>query len=229
MVDWSAIHTITVSMHEGMLTLAFIAVVVRFLVSILPKLPVIGWFFSDEFIAKVSRYSEVTAFIAALGGSFGIVAASITGTILYTPGAILKSPLVMNKVMLTIFSFVFWVDFLVIRFKFGEEGIWKNSVLKVFYTACALLGFAFTTVAGSLGGTLAGKESILEPLYQSLGVKTTELWLLEPIVYFSKILVNSPLQHLYSASFILQTVIILNAIILVLLLLYILASSRSRK
>jgi hypothetical protein len=225
-MDWSAVHSITISMHEGMLTLALIAVLVRLLVSVLPKSFLLRFFFSEETIAKVSLYSEVTAFTGALGGTLGIIASSITGTILYRPENILKSPLVMNKIMLTVFSFVFWVDFIVIRLKFGKI-IWKSKILKVFYTVCALLGFAFTAVAGSLGGVLAGKESVLEPLYQSLGIDTTKLWLLEPIVYFSKGMVNSPLRNLFSASSVLQIVVVQNAVILMLILFYALTSSRS--
>jgi len=228
MVDWSGVHSITVSMHEGMLMLALIAVIVRFLVNIVPKLPVIGWFFSDEFLQKTAQISENVAFIAALGGTIGIIASAMSGTILYTPSGILQSTIVQNKVMIAIFAFAFWVDFLAIRLKFGDEKIWSNRVLQFFYPLVALIGFTFVTVGGSIGGTLAGKESVIEFIFAYLGVHKTDPWILPPITEFSKIVVNSPLQYLVNVSSMLQIVIVVNVIIVALVLIYIGMGARSK-
>jgi len=228
MVDWSGVHSITVSMHEGMLTLALIAVVVRFLAVIVPKIPFVGWLFSDEFVAKAARYSETVAFIAALGGAIGIIASATTGTILFTPGGILSSVTVQNKVMMVIYSFTFWVVFLTIRLRFGDNKIWTNKVLTLFYPATALMGFLTTMFAGSIGGTLAGKETILEPFYQLFGIHKNQPWILPPITEFSKMVVNSPLKDLLNVSSILQIVIILNVVIIALVLIYVAAGAHSR-
>jgi len=228
MVDWSGVHSITVSMHEGMLMLALIAVIVRFLVNIVPKLPVVGWVFSDESLQKTARISENVAFIAGLGGTIGIVASAVSGTILYTPGGILQSTIVQNKVMIAIFAFTFWVDFLAIRLKFGDEKIWSNRVLQFFYPLIGLIGFAFVTVGGSIGGTLAGKESVIEFIFAYLGIHKTDPWILPPITDFSKMVVNSPLQSLVNVSSMLQIVIVVNAIIVALVLIYIGMGARSK-
>lgn len=228
MVDWSGVHSITVSMHEGMLTLAVIAVIVRFLVNIVPKLPVVGWFFSDEFLQKTARISETVAFIAALGGTIGTVASAASGTILFTPGGILQSTIVQNKVMIVIFAFTFWVDFLAIRLKFGDEKIWSNRVLQFFYPLIALIGFTFVTVGGSIGGTLAGKESVIEFVFALLGIHKTDPWIVPPITEFSKMVVNSPLSSLVNVSSMLQIVIVVNIIIVALVLVYIGMGARSK-
>jgi len=228
MVDWSAVHSITVSMHEGMLLLAFIAVAVRFLVAIVPKLPVVGWFFTEEFLNKTARISETVAFVAALGGTIGIIASATTGTIMSSTEGNLLSTIVLNKVMLSIFAFVFWADFLVIRLRFGDQKIWSNRVLQFFYPLTALIGFTLVTVAGSVGGTLAGKESIIDFVFNYLGVHKTDPWILPPITEFSKMIVNSPLQYLVNVSAMLQIVIVVNVIIAALVLIYIGMGSRSK-
>jgi len=229
MVDWSGVHSITISMHEGMLLLAFIAVAVRFIVNITPKIPVAGWLFSEEFLQKTARVSETVAFIAGLGGTIGIVASAITGTILSTPRGIVVSNLVSNKVMLSLFALVFWVDFLAIRLKYGDERIWSNRVLQFFYPLTALIGFSLVTVAGSLGGTLAGKESVIDFVFTYLGIRKNDSWILPPITEFSRIVVNSPLQYLGDVSSMLQIVVALNIIIIALVLIYVGVSSKSKE
>lgn len=221
MVDWSGVHSITVSMHEGMLLLAFIAVMVRFLVNITPKLPVVGWFFSDEFLQKTARISETVAFIAGLGGTIGILASAATGTILSSMRGDILSNIVLNKIMVSVFAFVFWADFITIRLKYGDEKIWSNHILQFFYSLTALVGFTLVTVGGSIGGTLAGKESIIEFIFNYLGVDKNSLWILPPITEFSKMVVNSPLQYLVNISSMLQIIIVLNILIVALVLIYV--------
>jgi len=228
MVDWSGVHSITVSMHEGMLLLAFIAVIVRFLVNIVPKLPVIGWVFSDEFLQKTARISETVAFIAGLGGTIGILASAATGTIMSSTEGNLLSNIILNKVMLSIFAFVFWTDFLVIRLKFGDEKIWNNRILQFFYPLIALIGFTLVTVSGSIGGTLAGKESVVDFAFDYFGIHKNAPWILQPITEFSKIVINSPLQYLVNVSSMLQIVIVVNIIIVALVLISIGMGARSK-
>ena len=228
MVDWSSLHSITVSMHEGILLLAFIAVAVRFLVNIVPKIPVIGWSFSDEFMQKTARTSETVATIAAIGGTIGILASAVTGAIMASVEGTLLETIVLNKVMISIFALVFWVDFLVIRLRFGQERIWNSRVLQFFYPLVALIGFSLVTVGGSIGGTLAGKESILDPIFDYFSIDKHTAWILPPISDFSKMVVNSPLQSLVNVSSMLQIVIIINVIIAALVIMYVGASARSK-
>lgn len=215
-------------MHEGMLLLAVIAVVVRFLVNILPKLPVAGWFFSEEFLQKTARISETVAFVAALGGTLGIVASAITGTILSTPEGIVGSTIVSNKVMVSIFALVFWADFLAVRMSMGEQRIWANRILQFFYPLLGVIGFGLVTVGGSIGGTLAGKESVIDFAFSLLGIHKNEPWILPPITEFSRMVVNSPIQSLVNVQSMLQIIIALNIIIVALVLIYISIGNRSK-
>jgi len=228
MVDWSGVHSITISMHEGMLLLALIAVIVRFLINIAPKIPVVGWFFSEEFIEKTAKVSETVAFVAALGGTIGIVASAVTGTILSTPGGILQSTMLQNKVMVSLLALVFWVDFLVIRLKLGDQKIWSNRILQFFYPLVALIGFTFVTIGGSLGGTLAGKESVIDFVFALFGVHKSDPWILPPISEFSKMVASSPLKELGNVPSILQIVIIVNVLIIALVILYFATEARNK-
>jgi len=215
-------------MHEGMLLLAVIAVVVRFLVNVMPKVPVVGWFFSNESLAKAARVSETVAFVAALGGTIGIVASAVTGTILSTPEGIAGSTIVSNKVMVSIFALVFWIDFLVVRFNVGEEEIWSNRVLQFFYPLLAVIGFGCVTVAGSLGGTLAGKESVIDFAFSILSIHKNDPWTLAPITELSRMVVDSPLQYLVNIQSMLQIVVVINIVIVVLVLIYISIGNRPK-
>jgi len=228
MVDWSALHSITISMHEGMLLLASIAVIVRFFINIVDKLPVVGWFFSEEFLQKAARISETVAFIAGFGGTIGILASAATGTVLSSIRGDILSNIVLNKIMVSVFAFVFWADFLIIRLKFGDQKIWRNRILQFFYPLTALIGFTLVTIAGSIGGTLAGKESIINFVFDYLGVDKNSLWIFRPITEFSKMVVNSPLQYLVNVSAILEIVIVLNIVIVALVLVYVSIKSHSK-
>jgi hypothetical protein len=215
-------------MHEGMLLLATIAVVVRFLVNIAPKVPVLGWFFSEESLQKIARVSENVAFVAGLGGAIGILASAATGTVLSTPTRIIEDE-VLNKIMISIFAFVFWADFLAIRLKYGEERIWTNRVLQFFYPLIGVIGFAFVTVAGSIGGSLAGKESILDFMFQNLNIDKRVLWVLPQMVDVSKMIVSSPLQSLGNVSSTLQIVVIINIIVTVLVMVYLQIGNKTKR
>lgn len=228
MVELSGLHSITVSMHEGMLTLSFIAVVIRVLCMVIPRIPVIGWFFSRDFLAKVSHYMEATATLAAIGGIGGIFASAITGTAMFAPGysTMFGTPLVLNKLMWTIFAVEWWIIFLVLKIRFGK-GLWNNRFIGGLHVASAVLGFLFVMLTGSLGGELAGKGTILEPFYERIGFDPTEPLLLPPIVSITQSIMESPLQTAFNPlSFLILTVGI-NIVIIALALLYIVTSSSS--
>jgi len=228
MVELSGLHSITVSMHEGMLTLAMISVVVRVLCSVIPRIPVVAWFFSREFLAKVSHYMEATATLAALGGVIGIFASVITGTAMFAPGysTMFGTSLVLNKIMWTTFALEWWIIFLVLRIRFGK-GLWNNQFIGGLYVASAILGFTFVLLTGSLGGELAGKGTILEPFYQMVGFNPKEPLLLPPIVSVTQSIMESPLQTALNPLSLLVLTVIINVVIIALMLMYIAASSRS--
>lgn len=228
MVELSGLHSITVSMHEGMLTLATIAVVIRALCVVVRRIPVVSWFFSEEFLDKVSRYMEATATLAALGGTVGIVASAVTGTSLFTPRytTIFDTPIVLNKIMWMIFALELWIIFLVLRVRFGK-GLLKNRFLGGLYVASAVVGFLFVMLAGSLGGELAGKGTILEPFYEMVGFNPNEPLLLPPIVYVTQSFMEGSFQIAYNPSLILVLAVVMNVAIIGLLLLYIAVSSGS--
>jgi len=228
MVELSGLHSITVSMHEGMLTLATIAVVIRTLCVVVPRIPVVGWFFSEEFLKDVSRYAEATATIAALGGTIGIVASAITGTSMFSPeySTMFVTPILLNKIMWMIFALEFWIIFLTVRIRFSKD-LWNNRFIGGLYVASAMIGFLLVMLTGSLGGELAGKGTILEPFYKTVGYDPNKPLLLPPIVSVTQSIMKSPLSTTLNPLTLLVTTIVLNIAIIVLLLIYIAISSSS--
>jgi hypothetical protein len=128
--------------------------------------------------------------------------------------------------MWTIFALELWIVFLVLRFRFGE-GLWNNRFIGGLYVASSIVGFMFLTLAGSLGGELAGKGTILEPFYEMIGLNPDEPLLLPPIVSVTQSIMESPLQTALTPLVILLLTITINFVIIALLLLYISASSSS--
>jgi hypothetical protein len=228
MVELSGIHSITVAMHEGMLTLAVIAVIIRTLCVIVPKIPIIELFFSEKFLAKVSHYTEATATLAAVGGTVGIVLSAITGSSMFSPrySTMFTTPIILNKIMWMIFALEFWIVFLALKIRFGED-LWNNRYIGGLYVASSVIGFMFVMLAGSLGGELAGKGTILEPFYQMIGFNPNEPFLLPPIVFLTQSIIESPLQAALSPLSILILVVVINVAIIALLLVYTAASSSS--
>jgi len=79
------------------------------------------------------------------------------------------SALGLSKVMFCVFATEFWMVFVFIRSKYGEN-LWKNSAMAAVYACVGIFGFLFAVLAGSLGAHMTGKGSVLDPVYALLGV-----------------------------------------------------------
>ena len=129
MADLRALHSMLIEMHGGMLTLAafctFAMIATKFYQKMRRKSEGQGAFqMMDEFFEKLFRYVEPTAYLATIGGVIGLVVSSIVGYYAWPVKVIMNSPLALNKIMVTIFSTEFWLVFLLIRTKYGEN-LWK--------------------------------------------------------------------------------------------------------
>lgn len=164
----SGLHTMTVGLHEGMLTLAALSI----LIIIFAKL------YRRTFnkilyvdVERIIRFVEPVSVLGALGGSIILLVSAYIGMFYVTAGidVLVTSPLLMNKVMISIFAEELWIIFVVIRIKFGKN-VWNRGALSVIYAIIGLAGFLFTIETGSLGGHLAGKGSTLDPIYDLTGI-----------------------------------------------------------
>jgi hypothetical protein len=170
-----------IEMHGGMLTLTtfciFAMVATKLYQKIRGKNEGPGVLrILDDFFEKLARYAEPTAFLASIGGVIGLVVSSIVGYYAWPVKVIMTSPLALNKIMIAIFSTEFWLVFLLIRARYGEN-LWKNGRLATIYVCSGFAGFFFMVLTGSLGGHMAGKGSVLDPVYELLGINTDIPWI----------------------------------------------------
>jgi hypothetical protein len=171
----SGLHTMTEALHAGMLALAGFCIILIILAKLYQKL--LGKILYID-VERIINFVEPASVLGALGGSIFLVVSAYVGFMVTEGvGALVNSPLLMNKVMMAIFALEFWVIFLIVRAKFGRE-VWNNGALSTVYAAIGLAGWLLTVETGSLGGHLAGKGSVLDPLYDLVGVNPEQFFAL---------------------------------------------------
>lgn len=177
MVDLRAVHAVTIELHGGILTLAAICIVFK-VIDILW-----GRFLGEKggtfrrALSRISDYSTPTILLAAVFGTLGLVVSGITGSYLIPTETVLSSPIVLNKIMVSIFATEFWAV-LIATYVIFWDSVWKTRGTTITLVISGGLGYTFTIVGGSIGGTIAGKGSIMEPLWEALGVNLHTSWML---------------------------------------------------
>ncbi len=182
MVDLGALHSMLIEMHGGMLTLATACILGMVIAKFHQRMRRTTEWYNvfrslDSLIEKLARYTEPTAFLAAIGGVVGLVVSSIVGYYVWPAEALMSSSLGLNKVMFTIFATELWILFVVTRSRYGE-GLWKNRGLAAIYVCLGFAGFFFMVLTGSLGGHMTKKLSVLDPVYELVGVNPEAFWII---------------------------------------------------
>lgn len=169
-------HVITAELHTGMLALAFASVIIRLLAS---------WVRSENLIWRgLVQLAEPTAYLAAIGGMLALLASVATGfTYTWSLDVLLTSSVVLNKIAISAFSVTFWILFVLVRSLYGAM-LWERAKLRGLYVALAVGGFLSLMLAGSTGGHLAGKRSLLDSTLHHLGINTHLLFSLPKFVAF---------------------------------------------
>lgn len=169
-------HVITAELHTGMLALAFASVIIRLLAS---------WVRSENLIWRgLVQLAEPTAYLAAIGGMLALLASVATGfTYTWSLDVLLTSSVVLNKIAISAFSVTFWILFVLVRSLYGTM-LWERAKLRGLYVALAVGGFLSLMLAGSTGGHLAGKRSLLDSTLHHLGINTHLLFSLPKFVAF---------------------------------------------
>ena len=174
MVDLVAVHSMLIEMHGGMLTLAAVCILATVVARIHLRMrrtsEKYGIFWPiDSFMGKLARYTEPTAYLAGIGGVIGLIASAIVGFYVWPIELITTSALGLSKVMFSVFAIELWIVFVFIRSKYGEN-LWKNGGTAAVYACLGIFGFLFVVIAGSFGAHMAGKGSVLDPVYALLGI-----------------------------------------------------------
>ena len=155
MVDLAAVHSMLIEMHGGMLTLAVVCILATVV--------------ARTHLGKLARYTEPTAYLAAIGGVIGLITSAIVGFYVWPIELITTSTLGLSHIMFAVFALELWIVFVFVRSKYGEN-LWKNGGMAAVYACLAIFGFLFVVLAGSLGAHMTGKGSVLDPVYALLGV-----------------------------------------------------------
>jgi hypothetical protein len=87
---------------------------------------------------------------------------------------ITQSSLSMSKVAFSVFATVILCVFVFTRAKYGEN-LWKSKGRTAVYALSGIIGFLLMVVAGSLGGHMALKGSVLDPLFSLVGMNPENL------------------------------------------------------
>jgi len=173
------VHSMLVELHGGMLTLVAICilatVVARFHFSSRKTSGSYGIFWpADSFMGKVAQYAEPTAYVAAIGGAIGLIASAVAGLYIYPMSFVESSSLVLGKIAFSVFTLDLMLVFVFFRSKYGQN-LWKGRGTAAVYACTGLAGFVFMVLTASIGGHMAGKGSVLDPLYTLMKINPENL------------------------------------------------------
>lgn len=179
MVSMTSLHSLTAEIHGGMLTLAFACIATvaasQVIVAYRKRFPK-GLV---NLAIKVRGYAEATGYVAAVGGLIGLFLSTWTGMYAWPQEDLLISEEVRNKITLTVFAMALWSMVVFVRLRFGR-GLWACPAMATVYTLLAAVAMAVTGATGSLGAHLTKGESLLDPIWTTLGIHIDESYVMQP-------------------------------------------------
>jgi uncharacterized membrane protein len=120
--------------------------------------------FSDCTVARsADRVLTPLLFIGAVSGALAFA----IGLLVWPFEAAAASPLARNHMLLAAWSLAYWTLLWIVRWQGGErvwQGAWRWIMLGL-----AGLGIGLQTIAGTLGGYLAGNPSMVSDIVRRLG------------------------------------------------------------
>ncbi|HEX9907188.1 MAG TPA: hypothetical protein VGB78_01820 [Thermoplasmata archaeon] len=181
MVSMASLHSLTSELHAGVLTIAFICIVIvalsQFTVrykSMMPKRLV-------NAAVRVRGYAEATSYLTAVAGVVFLLLSAWTGMYAWPQEALLDSPTIKNKITMTVFATVLWIGIVFIRTRFGRA-LWTCPAMAVLYTLLAFAAMGVLGATGSLGAHLTVGESVLDPLWDLFGIDIGHTYAFEATV-----------------------------------------------
>lgn len=104
--------------------------------------------------------------LLAFGALTGALAFAV-GLLVWPPEAVASSPLARNHVLLAAWSLAYWTLLWLVRWRAGERA-WEGSARWIMLVLAGL-GVGLQTLAGTLGGYLAGNPSAVSEIVRKLG------------------------------------------------------------
>ena len=154
MVSAATFHTVATELVMGMFSLASVCITLRLLSALAP----------EHILADVRRrldpLTDVTAFVASIGGMAAIPLAILSG-LSAAPGGMPVNAYLFNKFLLSGLAFGLWIGFAHSRRVMGS-GLWKHRSLALLQGALGLSAFGVTMLVASMGGKVAKGESLLD-------------------------------------------------------------------
>lgn len=169
MVSMAGLHALSAELHAGMLTLAFACIMIVLASQIAVRLRkwmprrLVGW-------AITARgYAEPAGYVAAILGILALVVSAWTGMYAWPMDKLMDLDLIRNKILLTTYSTILWCGIVFIRMRFGRT-LWTCPYMVAVYVALTLIAFGMVAITGCMGSLISRDESLLEPLYQFIGM-----------------------------------------------------------
>lgn len=116
--------------------------------------------------------------VSIAGASVGVILLMISlyqGFPSLVSGTLTNSQLRANLTMMVVSIIGLWIIFLIIRAKYGKE-LWHYGPLSAVCSFIGLAGLFFVLMIGSIRGHLMGQGSILDPMYDLLGISPLQFW-----------------------------------------------------
>jgi len=176
MIDPRVVHAITVEMCTGFLLLGCVAVIVKVIAD--------GWvrYFGKRstrltgWAMKASRFAEPASFFGLLAGVIVTFVSMVTGSLAWPVDQLIASTTAHNKILTTITTQTVFIGAVIIRWRFHED-VWTTKSTKALYVLTVILGLTLLTLQNSVAGHLAGRGSVLDDFFHSVGLDTQAMWL----------------------------------------------------
>ena len=162
-VPISVWHALVVEEHSGIVVLVMLVLVGRVLADITAR--------GKEPSARVKSIrqgSDTITYAGSFAAVIFLILSAATGYLIQPFDSLVASPLLMNKALTALGALFFWFAFFFVRYRVGPT-VWEKKGLYAAQVFTALLGFVFTALAGSIGAELSLGQSVLDPLYRTLG------------------------------------------------------------
>lgn len=182
-VQISTYHSLLVALHTGTAVLASLTLAARLVTDILfrGKEP-------TERVVFIRRESDLFAYFLALFSVVFICFSAMTGYLIEPYSVLSTTPILLNKSIVALGALYFWAAFCFIRYWQGPR-LWDRAGLYALAFGTAQTAMVFTTIAGSLGGELSPfGQSVLDPVYRTLGINVRALTLTQVDVYITAVL-----------------------------------------
>jgi hypothetical protein len=197
LIDYGALHSLTVEMHSGMLALAFAGISLTFLCQLMvrsrARLPhhLVDW------AMRARGYTDAVGLIGAVGGVLALLISAFTGSQAWDLDDLTNDPITRNKILLTAVITVLWLMVVVVRTKLGR-GLWACPGTALLYTIVAAVAMGLTALTGSMGAHITQGGSSIDDLLKLLGIDYTVAWQFDEVV--SYIIIASSILLIVLAS-----------------------------